>query len=273
MGAYDDLLARTDVDIVYNPLPNGLHRQWVERAAAAGKHVLCEKPLGRTEAEAAAMFAACRSAGVTLVEAYMTPFHPQTELVFAEVEAGLLGEVVSATTAFSFPLADRTDHRLSSSLGGGSSMDVGIYVAATLLRLAGWRDPDLVAAGATAANATSDATLSGWASWGAFRAHLETSFDLPLRQRFEVVGTQGAMRLERAFTPGIVEVTVVRTAPDGTTTEQGVPAIDQYRGMVDDVHAVVCEGATPRHPEAATLAVARFLDRLRAAAGVLPAEG
>src|SRR6266550_4737254 len=74
---YAALLDDPEVDAVYVPLPNGLHRQWVERAAAAGKHVLCEKPLAPTAADAEAMGAACAEAGVALLEAYMTPFHPR----------------------------------------------------------------------------------------------------------------------------------------------------------------------------------------------------
>ncbi|MFN2324216.1 MAG: Gfo/Idh/MocA family protein, partial [Trueperaceae bacterium] len=73
-GTYDDVLDHPDVEAVYIPLPNGMHREWVERAADAGKHVLCEKPLASNVADATAMAAACDAAGVMLVEAWMTPF-------------------------------------------------------------------------------------------------------------------------------------------------------------------------------------------------------
>ena len=73
-GTYDDVIDHPDVDVVYVPLPNGIHREWVERAAQAGKHVLCEKPLAPTAADARAMADACDEAGVLLAEAWMTPF-------------------------------------------------------------------------------------------------------------------------------------------------------------------------------------------------------
>ena len=101
-GAYEALLADAEVDAVYTPLPNSLHRQWTIRCAEAGKHVLCEKPLALTAAEALEMAAACREHGVVLMEAFMYRFHPRTERVARLAAEGTLGDVRLVRAAFTF---------------------------------------------------------------------------------------------------------------------------------------------------------------------------
>src|SRR5262249_50806704 len=110
-GRYDHLLEDPGVEAVYVPLPNSLHREWVERAAGAGKHVLCEKPLAPTLRDADAMVDACAKAGVTLLEAYMTPFHPRAEAIAALIQSGALGPLRFAHAAFTGVLDRPDDHR------------------------------------------------------------------------------------------------------------------------------------------------------------------
>src|SRR6185295_483891 len=109
--SYAALLDDPDVEAVYVPLPNSLHRTWVERAALAGKHVLCEKPLAPMAADAAAMASATAAAGVTLLEAYMTPFHPRAAAIDALVRDGCLGDLRFARAAFTGVLDRPDDHR------------------------------------------------------------------------------------------------------------------------------------------------------------------
>jgi predicted dehydrogenase len=103
--SYADVLCDPEVDAVYIALANGEHLEWVERAAEAGKHVLCEKPLAVSSREASRMFAACDAAGVVLAEAYMTPFHPLSIALATLITAGELGEIRHVTSHFTFPLA------------------------------------------------------------------------------------------------------------------------------------------------------------------------
>ncbi len=145
--SYAALLEDPDVEAVYVPLPNSLHREWVERAAAAGKHVLCEKPLAPTAADARAMARACEVAGVTLAEAYMTPFHPRARAVECLVASGRLGELRFARAVFTGILDRRDDHRWRPEMGGGALLDVGIYCLAPLVAAAG-RPPARVEAAA-----------------------------------------------------------------------------------------------------------------------------
>ena len=151
-GSYEALLADPEIDVVYIPLPNHLHAEWTIKAARAGKHVLCEKPLALTVEDVDAMTAACREAGVVLAEAFMYRHHPQTLKVKELLDAGAIGTLRFLRGSFSFPLTRPNDVRLRPEWGGGCLWDIGCYPlsfarylvgprAARGLRLAGHR-PD-----------------------------------------------------------------------------------------------------------------------------------
>jgi len=126
IAGYPALLARDDIDAVYIPLPDGLHEEWTLRAAAAGKHVLCEKSLTNSYAAAVRMVTACRTAGVRLMEAFMFRFHTQHTRV-----RGLLAEEIGRPQSyygrFGFRLEDPKNIRLQAGLSGGSLNDIGCY--------------------------------------------------------------------------------------------------------------------------------------------------
>jgi predicted dehydrogenase len=263
-GPYAELLARDDVDAVYIPLPNALHKTWVERALAAGKHVLCEKPLGMNAAEAEAMFAAATAADRVLVEAYVTPFHPRSELIDELVSGGALGDPRLVATIFTFTLDRPGDHRINA-LGDGASLDLGIYCVAPALGWAG-RAPLTVAAEAVRNDAGVDTTTSAWMGYGdGLSASVLCSFTAPPQQTLEVVGTTGTLRAERAFVPGIGETSVEVVDVAGRAEIHRCEGADPYRRMVDAFAGVVLDGTPARHDAAAALAVAATLDRLRAA--------
>ena len=128
--SYDALLEDPEVDGVYIGLPNSLHAEWTVRAAAAGKHVLCEKPLARRAADVDRMAAACAEAGVLLMEAFMYRHHPQHARVRELVASGEIGEPAYFRATFSFAMdAERRsrDVRVRPDLDGGAFMDVGCY--------------------------------------------------------------------------------------------------------------------------------------------------
>jgi predicted dehydrogenase len=264
--SYAALLDDPDVEAVYIPLPNGLHREWTERAAAAGKHVLCEKPLAPTAADAAAMAAACRAAGVTLLEAYMTPFHPRAAAVEALVRAGRLGALRFARAAFTGVLQRADDHRWLPALGGGALLDVGIYCVAPLLAAAG-RAPVRVAGSASRTAGGVDASFSGWLDFGdGFSAAIECSFEAPERQLLEIVGTEASLVVDRAHTPGPHDVALALRHRDGRVEDVVAGGNDPYRAMIEHVRAVVRGEAEPRRTAADAIAVLAVIDRLREAA-------
>jgi predicted dehydrogenase len=126
-GTYEELLADDEIEAVYIPLPNHLHREWVIAAAEAGKHVLCEKPLAMTAVEAEGMVAACERSGVLLMEAFMYRLHPMWLEVVAMVGSGSIGEVRAMTTTFSYFNDDPTNIRNIPEVGGGALYDIGCY--------------------------------------------------------------------------------------------------------------------------------------------------
>jgi predicted dehydrogenase len=130
-GSYDALLADPDVDAVYNPLPNHLHVPWSIRAAEAGKHVLCEKPIGLNAAEAEQLVAARDRTGVKIQEAFMVRTHPQWIRAVDLVRGGHIGEVRSIVGAFSFLLTDPHNVRTVAAYGGGGLLDLGCYLVHT----------------------------------------------------------------------------------------------------------------------------------------------
>ena len=268
---YDELLDDPAVEAVYVPLPNRLHRPWVERAAAAGKHVLCEKPLALTAADAEVMGAACTAAGVTLLEAYVTPHHPRSRAVADLLASGGLGALRFARAVFTGVLSRPDDHRWRPEMGGGALLDVGVYCMAPLLAAAG-RAPERIEAAATLTTAGVDASFSGWLDFGdGFTAALECSFEAPERQSLEIVGTQAALLVERAHTPGPDDLTFTLRRRDGRVDEIVAGGADPYRAMIEHFGAVVRGDLPPCPSPADSVAVLAVLDRLRTAAGLAPA--
>ncbi|HEY3779448.1 MAG TPA: Gfo/Idh/MocA family oxidoreductase [Fimbriimonadaceae bacterium] len=127
-GSYEELVASDLVDAVYIAGPNGMHKEWSLRSVAAGKHVLCEKPMALSVADAEEMFAAARANGVHLIEAFPFRFQPQTLAVLDFIRAGSLGEILAVTAGFGFTMNHPNDVRLDASIGGGAVWDVGSYV-------------------------------------------------------------------------------------------------------------------------------------------------
>ncbi len=268
-GSYDAVLARPDVEAVYLPLPNGLHRQWVERAAAAGKHVLCEKPLGLDGPDATAMAATCEAAGVLLAEAWMTPFGARWAEVVAVAASGALGEVRHVRGQFTFTLGPEqaANYRWDPAQGGGALLDVGIYALGAAIALWG-PEPATVAAASRPSESGVDATTSAWCDWGDGRtAHALVSFELPECQRLEIVATGGRVVVDGpAFTGGPQASSYERHGVDGSVASVAIPGNDAYVGMVE-AFARAVRGIEPwPRPVSEAIALSRLLDRIRTAA-------
>jgi D-xylose 1-dehydrogenase (NADP+, D-xylono-1,5-lactone-forming) len=245
--SYDDVLADPSNDAVYIPLPNGMHRHWVERAAAAGKHVLCEKPLAASSVDVRAMIAACDAAGVLLAEAYMSPFHPRSIEIARRLDGGDLGEVRHAEAAFTFPLADAPNYRWEPEQGGGALLDVGIYCLSPVVRAHGG-PPSSVNADAITSASGIDATTSVRLVWpGGGTASVLTSFELPERQWLHVAGTGGSLAVHRPYTPGFDDVSFEIVRPDGSVERHTTDGGNCYVGMVDAfAGAVLGDAVWPR---------------------------
>ena len=226
-GSYEGLLRDPEVDAVYIALPNSLHAEWTLRAADAGKHVLCEKPLARRAAEARRMADACHAAGVVLMEAFMWRHHPQHAHVRALLDSGAIGEPSFARATFGYVInparqAGGLNARLSDSLEGGSLMDVGCY-SVNLARWVFGAEPV-----ALAAQQRVDPTYGVEVAFGGVLrfpggqlAMVDSSFEHAFLNRYEIAGPKGRIVVEGAFRP-----------------DDSPGRIDVYRGSEHSVETV-----------------------------------
>ena len=136
-GDYDELLADAEIQAVYIPLPNELHYEWVMKAIAAGKNVLCEKPLAPTKKQAEELFAAAKAKGVILMEAFAYLHTPYVEAVKAEVDSGAIGDIKYIETAFLTSDYDISNIRMRRETYGGSLYDLGCYCTSMITWLLG----------------------------------------------------------------------------------------------------------------------------------------
>jgi predicted dehydrogenase len=199
-GSYEELLADDDVDAVYIPLPNDLHAPWTLQALAAGKHVLCEKPLALTAAQATEMAAAADAAGRKLGEAFMYRHHPSWIEAFRLVREGAIGELQAVQSWFSYFNDDPDDIRNRVDNGGGAVMDIGCYNIHLSRTLFG-AEPDEVHASVRRDPVMGIDTLTSavLAFPGGGQATFTCSTRAEPDQRVHIVGTRGRIDIEIPF--------------------------------------------------------------------------
>ena len=202
-GSYDELLNDPDVDAVYIPLPNSLHAPWTIKAAQAGKHILCEKPLARAAHGAQTMADAADTAGVILMEAFMWRHHPQHARVRALIDAGDIGEPRMVRSSFTYLISpDPTNVRLQAVLEGGSLMDVGCYPVNVARWVFGVEPTDVVGRQVVDPTYGVETTFSGILRFPGDRlALVDSSFAQAHQAEYEIVGTEGRIVVDRAFRP------------------------------------------------------------------------
>ena len=196
-GSYEALLADSGVDCIYLPLPNSMHAEWAIKAAEAGKHVLCEKPLALGLVQARQMFDAARANQVMLLEAFPYYFQPQTGAMLDLLHSGAIGTVRSVQACFGFTLANAaTNIRLNPELGGGALLDAGSYVA-SLIRLVMGTAPERVHADATWADSGVDIRMMATLHYAdGRRAQLSCAMDAANHRRATIVGSAGTIETE-----------------------------------------------------------------------------
>jgi predicted dehydrogenase len=193
---YDDLLADERVDAVYISLSNSQHLEWVTKSLEAGKHVLCEKPLGLNASETESMFACASRNNQHLVEAVWGRWHPRFSRMVEVVTNGTLGNIEHIETAFTFTSEMTDNYRLNPLMGGGALLDVGCYQAHAWVALTNGAKElaitDLARTnGPTGIDLTTDVSVRINKS---ITAHAVSSFALPSQQQFIVQGSQGKMQ-------------------------------------------------------------------------------
>lgn len=263
---YDEVIDHPEVEVVYIPLPNALHPKWVARVAAAGKHVLCEKPLAVDADQALMMRAVCDLAGVLLAEAWMTPFDPRWQHLFLLVDDGVIGEVTDLEAAFTFTISPQAAHnyRWSAALGGGALLDVGLYCLGGAVKQWGAEPVSITATQVMApvgVDATSEATLT-WS--GGQTARIRCSFVEAEQQRLRLIGSAGELHLDTdAFTGGPMATVIRHVGLDGVARKLNVPAGDPYLRMINAFAAAVRNNAPWPRPVEDSVAMLGLLDRIR----------
>ena len=194
-ATYDDLLGDERVDAVYISLSNSQHIEWVTKSLEAGKHVLCEKPLGLNAVETAAMFDSAARNGRLLIEAVWGRWHPRFARMVDLVSSGTIGDIQHIETAFTFTSEMTDNYRLNPSMGGGALLDVGCYQAHAWVALTQGASEFSITelartVGPTGIDLTTDVNVRINAN---ITAHAVSSFALPSNQRFIVHGTQGSI--------------------------------------------------------------------------------
>jgi predicted dehydrogenase len=260
-GSYEALLADPDVDAVYIPLPNHLHDPWARRAADAGKHVLCEKPLTPSAATARGLVDYCKGKGVQLMDGFMWPHHPRTAVIRRKMDEGAVGRVQRVAGAFTFRLPSDPDNiRLRADTAGGSLLDVGCYPVYAI-RWAFGSEPVRAWATARYQNGV-DLEMSGvvWLADGRVGA-FDTGFTMPLRSWLEVTGTEGVIRVPQMWLPDArAAFTIERDgqAPEVVET----PGHDQIACMLDHFSRAVLEGRPVQPDPEEAVRTLRVLDAL-----------
>ncbi|MEX2460086.1 MAG: Gfo/Idh/MocA family oxidoreductase [Paenibacillaceae bacterium] len=203
-GSYEELLLDNQIDAVYIPLPNHLHKEWTIRAAEAGKHVLCEKPIALNAGEAQKMVDACAKANVKLAEAFMYRHNPRLDRIKEIIASGEIGQIRALHGAFTFNNAqDKNNVRYRAEWGGGSVYDVGCYPL-SLARLIMGSEPIAVTAHAFFSQEHDgvDMMCSGLIE---FSDQVAMTFDCGMwadsRQTFEILGTEGRIEMTQAYLP------------------------------------------------------------------------
>lgn len=265
-GSYEALLDDPDVQAIYNPLPNNLHREWTIRAAEKGKHVLCEKPLALNAAEADEMIAACQQHRVLLMEAFMYRFHPQMIRVKEIVESGILGPVQIIRAAFTFLLTDLNNIRMQPALGGGSLMDVGCYGVNVARFITGAEPVEVQAMAHFGPASQVDETLAGLLRFPAGEiALIDCGFRSGFRQSVEIAGSAGKIEIAKPFLPGTNPAQILLTRAEQTETIV-IPGTNHYQLMAEHFADCVQTGQPLRYPPGDGRNNMRVIDALYEAA-------
>jgi predicted dehydrogenase len=252
-GSYDELLADPEIDAIYNPLPNHLHVPWSIRAAEAGKHVLCEKPVGLNAAEVRDLIAARDRTGVAIGEAFMVQSHPQWVRTVQLVRSGRIGKLRAVYGSFGYfnPKAENIRNVLD--FGGGGLMDVGCYPIKTSRMVFGEEPRRVAGVLERDSKFGTDTLASAILEYPSGHCIFTCSTQIVPNQTMQFLGTTGRIDLPIPFNAISGETSHIRIDAgtdlkgSGITVEE-FPACDQYTLQGDDFARAIFESGQPPVP-------------------------
>ena len=195
-GSYEELLDDPEIEAIYNPLPNNLHVEWTTKAVRAGKHVLCEKPIGMTVAEAKLLLKARDETGKKIEEAFMVITNPQWVAVLDMIEALRIGEVRSVSCHFSYNNQDLSNIRNIRETGGGGLMDIGCYLIFFSRLIFGAEPKRVVSLVEEHSQTKTDILTSALLEFPTGHATFTCGTRITPYQRVQIIGTQGRIEVQ-----------------------------------------------------------------------------
>jgi predicted dehydrogenase len=267
-GSYEDLLADPAIEAVYIPLPNHLHAEWAVKAAQAGKHVLCEKPLAMSVVEAREMVQAADSAGVLLMEAFMYRLHPLWAEVRRLLSEGAIGDLLAVQVFFSYFNVNPEDIRNIAHAGGGALRDIGCYAVNAARMLFGTEPTRVRGAIRRDPGFGTDVLTSALLDFDGRHATLTCSTQLEDDQRVHIHGTKGRMLVEIPFNIPPDRATRILVASGGEPpvapeiTVHEVAAADQYQVQADAFSRALRQGIPVPTPPADAIANLEVMERI-----------
>jgi predicted dehydrogenase len=228
-GSYEELLASTEIDAVYIPLPNHLHVPWSIRATEAGKHVLCEKPIGLSTAEAMQLMAvAQRHPHIKVMEAFMYRHHPQWQLAKKIVQDGGIGRLRTIQSFFSYYNDDEQNIRNTPEIGGGALMDIGCYCVSLARFLFGDEPRQVLGQIERDPRFGTDVVTSGILKFDRGTASFTCGTLLAPFQRVQIVGESGRVEIEIPFNAPPDRACRIWHQQNKNIEEILLPVCDQY---------------------------------------------
>ena len=252
-GSYEELLADPEIDAIYNPLPNQLHVPWTIKAAEAGKHVLCEKPLSLTVAEAENLLAVRARTGVQIGEAFMIRSHPQWVRLRELLHQGRIGQLRAVGGFFSYYNTDSANIRNQPECGGGALLDIGCYLIHAS-RFGFAEEPTRVVASIDRdPQMQIDRLTSALLEFPSGQAIFTCSTQMVAYQRVQFLGTRGRIEIEIPFNAPPDRPTRIFIDATGDLTGSGIttetfPVCDQYTLQGDAFSRAVLEDGTAPVP-------------------------
>jgi xylose dehydrogenase (NAD/NADP) len=253
IAGYQTLLDDAGIDAVYIPLPNTDHVPWTLAAIAAGKHVLCEKPLALDPADVDRIAAAAVAAGVVVEEGFMYRHEPMTTRVISLLNDGAVGDVRAVVSGFTFAIGAGANIRMDRALGGGALWDVGCYPV-TYAQLIAGHEPKMVFGSAHWSASGVDEEFMGLLRFdpGAMTANIYAGFRAAYRTWLEIVGTAGSLTVPHPFRPGPLET--LELERNGVVEPIAVPGSPEiFVREIEDFEASVLDGT----PQIVSLAESR----------------
>jgi len=245
---YDTLVGRNDIDVIYMPLPTGLHEEWVKKCLEAGKHVLVEKSLAMNVASANSMVTIARAKKLVMMENFMFQYHSQHQWVWKLLAEKEIGDVRLVRAQFGFPPLDRKSFRYDKAAGGGSLLDAAGYT----VKASQWflksklkvSSATLYVDAETGVDIYGNATLMNETG---LVAQVSFGFDNFYQCNYELWGSKGKIHAERAYTPKPHEKPVIVLEKQGVVDRRELDADNHFINLLNELHRAIITGDYAAH--------------------------